>query len=228
MLFLTFEIVPKGFFKYARCLYYSSFLIDLGDYVAEITVHPSAFVSEEAKIGDGTRIWHNAQVREKAVIGTHCNIGKNVYIDFGVAIGDRVKIQNNVSVYHGVEIESDVFVGPSVVFTNDLYPRAFIWDESRVSRTLVKKGASLGANSTILCGIEIGEFAMVGIGSVVTKSVPAHALVHGCPAKIRGFVCECGAKAVESRAESGKITMACGKCDKSFEVDKNVFAEAKK
>jgi len=194
----------------------------------EVTVHPSAFVSEEAKIGNGTRIWHNAQVREKTVIGENCNIGKNVYIDFNVKVGDRVKIQNNVSVYHGVEIESDVFVGPSVVFTNDLYPRAFIWDESKISKTLVKKGASIGANSTIVCGIEIGEFAMVGIGSVVTKSIPAHALVYGSPAKIRGFVCECGRKAAESGRKAEKITMSCSECSKSFEIDNSVFVEVKK
>ncbi|PKP58346.1 MAG: N-acetyltransferase [Candidatus Altiarchaeales archaeon HGW-Altiarchaeales-1] len=159
-----------------------------------IFIHSTAEVSDKAKIGDGTKIWHHAQVREKAEIGKNCNIGKGVYIDFGVKIGSNCKIQNYVSVYHGVIIEDNVFVGPSVTFTNDLYPRAFIRSEEKVSKTLVKRCASIGANSTIICGITIGKFAMIGAGSIVTKDVPDYALCYGNPARINGFVCECGRK----------------------------------
>lgn len=155
--------------------------------------HPTAEVSSQAKVGGNTKVWNQAQIREDAEIGENCIIGKNVYIDEGVHIGSGVKIQNNVNVYHGVTVEDDVFLGPSMTFTNDRTPRAFI-DDWEVSETLVKKGASIGANATIRCGIIIGEYAMVGAGSVVTKDVPAHALVVGNPARQIGWVCECGSK----------------------------------
>ena len=158
-----------------------------------IFIHPTAEVSPGAEIGDGTRIWNQAQVREDSRIGTDCIISKNVYIDIGVRIGSRVKIQNNVNVYHGVTVEDDVFLGPSMTFTNDLFPRAFNadWD---VSETLVKRGASIGAGAVVVCGHTVGEYAMVGAGSVVTKDVPAHALVVGNPARQIGWVCRCGQK----------------------------------
>lgn len=158
-----------------------------------VKIHPTAEVSKDAKIGDGASIWHQAQVRENAKIGKGCNIGKGVYIDFGVEIGDRCKIQNYVSVYHGVTIGNDVFIGPSVTFTNDLLPRAFIWNEEKVGKTVVEDGASIGANATIICGIKIGKYAMIGAGSVVTKDVPAYALVYGNPAKVMGKVSKEGA-----------------------------------
>lgn len=156
-----------------------------------IFIHPTAEVSEQAQIGDGTKIWNLAQVREDSVIGTDCIISKNVYIDTKAVLGNRVKVQNNVNIYHGVEIEDDVFLGPSMTFTNDFYPRAFNADWE-ITRTCVKKGASIGANATIVCGNTIGEYAMVGSGSVVTKDVPAFALVAGNPAKQIGRVCKCG------------------------------------
>lgn len=169
---------------------------------------------ESEEIGEGTKIWHFAHVREKAVIGNNCNIGKGVYIDAGVEIGHNVKIQNFVSVYHGVKIEDDVFIGPSVTFTNDLYPRAFIWSEDKVGHTIVKKGASIGANATIVCGVTIGEYAMVGAGSVTTKDVPPFGLYYGNPAKLAGFVCYCGKK-LEKLIEEGKgeslYECECGK-----------------
>jgi UDP-2-acetamido-3-amino-2,3-dideoxy-glucuronate N-acetyltransferase len=152
-------------------------------------------VSPTAQIGEGTSIWNQAQVRENAVLGERCVISKGVYIDFGVSIGDNVKIQNNVSVYHGVSIESGVFVGPHVCFTNDMFPRAVNADMSLkaaddwvLGETLVRAGAAIGANSTIVCGITIGRWAMIGAGSVVTKDVPDYALVVGNPARIIGYV----------------------------------------
>lgn len=161
--------------------------------MSNVFIHSTAEVSKDAVIGEGTKIWNQAQVREGAHIGEKCIISKNVYVDENVHIGDRVKIQNNVNVYHGVTVEDDVFLGPSMTFTNDMYPRAFNADW-KVSDTLVKKGASIGANATIRCGITIGEYATVGAGSTVTKDVPAYALVAGNPARQIGWVCECGYK----------------------------------
>ena len=162
-----------------------------------VYIHPTAEVSEHAKIGDGTKIWNLAQVREDCSIGENCIVSKNVYIDTKVVIGNRVKIQNNVNVYHGVEIEDDVFLGPSMTFTNDFYPRAFNADW-QITRTHVKKGASIGANVTVVCGNTIGEYAMIGSGSVVTKDVPDYALMAGNPAKQIGWVCRCGHKLDEN------------------------------
>ncbi len=163
----------------------------------DVFIHPTAEVSEEAEIGERTKVWNQAQIRERARIGRDCIISKNVYIDEGVVLGDRVKIQNNVNVYHGVEIEDDVFLGPSMTFTNDRFPRAFSSD-FEVGRTLVKKGASIGANATVRCDIVIGEYAMVGSGSVVTKDVAPYSLVVGNPARQIGWVCKCGKKLSDS------------------------------
>jgi acetyltransferase-like isoleucine patch superfamily enzyme len=168
-----------------------------------VYIHETATVEEGAKIGEGTRIWHQAHVRGGSEIGSGCNIGKNCYIDAGAKIGNRVKIQNNVSVYHGVEIGDDVFVGPSAVFTNDFYPRAFSTNW-KVAETHIEKGASICANATIVCGHRIGEYATVGAGSVVTKDVPAYALVAGNPARQIGWVCKCGHRLDE--------TMTCPAC----------------
>jgi acetyltransferase-like isoleucine patch superfamily enzyme len=177
-------------------------------------VHPTAIVEEGAKIGENTRIWHFAHIRENAEIGKNCNIGKSVYIDKDVKIGNNVKIQNFVSIYKGVEIEDDVFIGPSVTFTNDLYPRAFIWGEDKIVKTKVKRGASIGANSTIICGITIGEYAMIGAGSVVTKDVPPFGLVYGNPARLKGYVCYCGKKLeniLEEKDDEIVFKCSCGK-----------------
>lgn len=167
-------------------------------------IHPTAEVSEKAKIGEGTKIWNLAQVREGAVIGKNCIISKNVYIDTGVVIGNHVKVQNNVNVYHGVTVEDDVFLGPSMTFTNDMYPRAFN-EDWEITETVVKKGASLGANVTVVCGVTISEYAMAGSGSVITKDVPSHALVVGNPARQIGWVCRCGHK-----LDGGQVCPSCG------------------
>jgi UDP-2-acetamido-3-amino-2,3-dideoxy-glucuronate N-acetyltransferase len=164
-------------------------------------IHSTADVSSDAMVGEGTKIWQHCQVREHAQIGTNCILSKGVYIDAGVIIGNNVKIQNGISVYHGVTLEDGVFCGPHCVFTNDKRPRSINPDGSlkggedwQVSETLVKKGASIGAHATIVCGITVGDWAMVGAGAVVTKSIPNYGLVFGNPARLRGFVCSCGEK----------------------------------
>lgn len=156
--------------------------------------HPTAVIDEGAQIGEGTRVWHFTHVMNFAEVGANCTLGQNVFIANGVRIGKNVKIQNNVSVYDGVIIEDDVFVGPSVVFTNVLHPRSFIDRKHEFRETPVRRGATIGANATILCGNEIGEYALVGAGSVVTHAVPAHALVVGNPARQIGWVDEDGEK----------------------------------
>lgn len=148
----------------------------------DVFVHPSAHVSDNAVIGKGTKVWINVQIRENATIGEDCVISKDVYIDHAVRIGSRCKIQNSVSVYNGVEIGDDVFVGPNVAFTNDKVPRAFNMDW-KITPTHIKNGASLGANSTIVCGVVVGEYAMVAAGSVVTRDVEPFSLVVGNPAR---------------------------------------------
>ena len=169
-----------------------------------VFIHATAEVSSQAKIGENTKIWNLAQVREGASIGENCIISKNVYIDTGVRIGNNVKIQNNVNVYNGVTIEDDVFLGPSMTFTNDMFPRA-VNPRWQITETLVKMGASIGANATIICGVTIGECAMVGAGAVVTKDVPPYTLVVGNPARKLGNVCRCGARIIDS-------TRLCEKC----------------
>lgn len=156
-----------------------------------VFVHPTAIVEDGASIGDGTSVWHHVHVRTGADIGQGCTLGKNVFVDHDVHIGDRVKVQNDVSVYAGVTLDDDVFVGPSAVFTNDRFPRAFAreWD---LTPTSVDRGASIGANATIVCGVRIGRFATVGSGAVVTRDVADHALVTGNPAALAGWVCTCG------------------------------------
>ena len=188
-----------------------------------VKIHPTAEVSSKAEIGEGSSIWHYCQVRERTKIGKGCNFGKGVYVDFDVVIGNNVKVQNRVNIYHGVIIEDDVFLGPSMTFTNDMMPRSFV-DDFKVYETLVKKGASIGANATIICGITIGRYAMVGAGAVVTKDVPDHALVVGNPARIMGFVCECGQRAIFKQVtDLKKAVLSCKKCGSTFEIDKTIY-----
>jgi len=181
--------------------------------------HPTAVVESEA-IGEGTKIWHFAHIREGAKIGKNCVIGKSVYIDADVEIGNGVKIQNFVSVYKGVKIEDNVLIGPAVTFTNDLYPRAFSWGADKITSTVVKKGASIGANSTIVCGVRIWEYGMVGAGSVITNDVPPFGLVYGNPGELKGFVCYCGRKLSRIvREDGGRIVYRC-ECGKEVEIKK--------
>jgi UDP-2-acetamido-3-amino-2,3-dideoxy-glucuronate N-acetyltransferase len=180
---------------------------------APFFVHESSYVDEPGSIGEGTKIWHFSHVLPGCEIGKNCNIGQNVVIGPHVRIGDRVKIQNNVSVYEGVELEDEVFCGPSMVFTNVNTPRSGTPRNTSADylKTLVKKGASIGANATIVCGHTIGEYAFVGAGSVVTKDVPAYAIVFGNPARIRGYACECGAK-----LEFAGGAAECTQCSRRF------------
>ncbi len=157
-------------------------------------VHESSYVDEPSVIGKGTKIWHFSHIMKDCVIGENCNIGQNVVISPDVKIGNNVKIQNNVSVYTGVICEDDVFLGPSCVFTNVINPRSFISRKDEYRQTILKKGASIGANATIVCGHNIGRYAFVAAGSVVTKDVPDYALVMGNPARVKYYVCECSCK----------------------------------
>ena len=161
-----------------------------------INQHISAVIDEGAQIGNGTNIWHFSHIMPGAVIGQNCNIGQNVFIDNNVVIGNGVKIQNNVSVYNGVVCEDEVFIGPSVVFTNVINPRSAIERKNEFKKTIVRKGASIGANATIVCGNEIGQYAMIGAGAVVTKNVKPYAVVVGNPAKQIGWVSEFGHRLV--------------------------------
>ena len=160
----------------------------------EYFAHPSAIIDDGCKVGEGTKIWHFSHIMPKAVIGKKCNIGQNVYIDNNVSIGDGVKIQNNVSVYSGVIVEDDAFLGPSMVFTNVNNPRSFIERKHEFKTTMVKRGASIGANATIICGNTIGEYAFVGAGSVVTRDVLPYSLVIGNPARHRAWMSARGQK----------------------------------
>ena len=156
--------------------------------------HPSAIIDENCEIGEGTKIWHFSHIMPGCKIGKRCNIGQNVVVSPQVILGDNVKVQNNVSLYTGVTCEDDVFLGPSMVFTNVINPRSAIARKDEFRKTIVRKGASIGANATVVCGNEIGEYAMIGAGAVITKTVAAYALVYGNPARQKGWVSEYGHK----------------------------------
>ena len=175
-------------------------------------LHESSYVDEGAQIGGGTRIWHFCHVMSRVRIGDDCNIGQNVYVANDVTIGNNVKIQNNVSVYTGVIIEDDVFLGPSMVFTNVMNPRSHVSRRDEYMKTLVQRGASIGANATIVCGVTLGQYSFVGAGTTVTKDVPDYALVYGNPARIQGWMCHCGVKlafGVQGDVEASACT-SCG------------------
>jgi len=174
---------------------------------------PTAIIDESCSIGEGTKIWCFSHVMKGAKIGENCNIGQNVFIGSKAELGNNVKVQNNVSLYDRVKLEDYVFCGPSAVFTNVINPRSHIERKDEFKETLVKKGATIGANATIVCGHQIGEYAFIGAGAVVTKDVPAYALVYGNPARVKGWVCSCGVK-----LEPGAKDTVCKACGKAYLV----------
>ncbi|WP_363318934.1 acyltransferase [Brevundimonas sp.] len=186
------------------------------------TVHPTAIIDEGAQIGDGSRIWHWVHVCGGARIGAGCSLGQGVFVGNDVVIGDRVKIQNNVSVYDAVTIEDEVFCGPSMVFTNVYNPRSAIERKAEYRPTLIRKGATLGANCTIVCGVTVGRSAFVGAGAVVNKDVPDHALMVGVPARLVGWMCECG----EQLKGAGDIV--CDHCHRAYEVSADAVTPSAK
>jgi len=181
--------------------------------MAKPFIHESAYVDDGAKIGEDTRVWHFCHVMPGAVIGERCSLGQNVVVMNGVRIGNNVKIQNNVSVYEGVELSDDVFCGPSMVFTNVINPRSHISRRNEYKRTLVGRGATIGANATVLCGLTLGDYAFVGAGSVITRDVPAYALMVGVPAKRVGWMCQCGERLPE------KSPVSCKSCGTQYRLD---------
>lgn len=185
-------------------------------------VHESSYIDEPCEIGAGTKIWHFSHIMSGCRIGCNCSIGQNVVISPEVVIGGNVKIQNNVSVYTGVICEDDVFIGPSAVFTNVINPRSHINRKNEYRKTVIKKGASIGANATIVCGHDIGSYAFIGAGAVVTKDVPDFALVVGNPARQAGWVCKCGTKLQFS---SGSNYSVCKECSCKYILENNIVRE---
>ena len=183
-------------------------------------VHESAYVDDDVTIGKGTKIWHFCHIQKGAVIGEGCSLGQNVNVSNNVRVGNFSKIQNNVSLYEGVELEEYVFCGPSCVFTNDLTPRAkYPKGAANYKRTLVKTGASIGANATIVCGHTIGAWALIGAGAVVVSDVPNHALMLGVPAKLSGWVCECG--------QILNSSLTCSNCGRKYVISSDTISEVK-
>lgn len=185
-------------------------------------VHETSIVGKNTDIGDNTTIWQFCNIMDDVKIGENCNIGQGVFIESGVRIGNRVKVKNNIALYNGIICEDDVFLGPGCVFTNVINPRSFIEKKNEFKSTIIKKGATIGANATILCGNTINSYALIGAGSVVTKEVPKYALVAGNPAKIKGYVCQCG----EKLKSNSKERYMCRKCGKTYVMHgKEIFIE---
>jgi len=182
------------------------------------TVHDTAVVDSDVSVGVGTNIWHFSHILHHTTIGSGCSLGQNVMVGPHVSVGNNVKIQNNVSVYEGVTLEDDVFCGPSVVFTNVINPRSFVNRKQEFKKTLVKKGASIGANATIVCGVVVGEYAFIGAGAVVTRDVPDYALVVGNPARFLGWVCACGERLGGRKLVLEGFSLVCKSCKQHYRL----------
>lgn len=195
--------------------------------MSEAKVEQTSVIDENSVIGDGTRIWNFVHVRENAEIGRDCVLGDYVYVGRGVKIGNSVKLENRATVYEGVIIEDYVFVGPHVTFTNDLYPRSFS-TEWKIHLTRVKKGASIGAQTVIVCGVTIGEYALIGSGSVVTEDIPPYALAYGNPARIRGFVCRNGTKLETEEKKKDYFLMKCPRCKETSKISLEDYGKMRK
>ncbi len=183
--------------------------------MTDFFVHESSCLDKGTQVGTGTKIWHFSHISAGARIGTNCNIGQNVYIAPGVNIGNNVKVQNNVSVYTGVTIEDDAFLGPSMVFTNVVNPRSHIPRKDEFQPTLVKRGVSIGANATVICGVTLGQYAFIGAGAVITADMPDYALAYGNPARIQGWMCHCGVK-LRFHAGDNDERATCGHCGTQY------------
>ena len=179
-------------------------------------VHESSFIDKPCTIGKGTKIWHFCHIMAHSVIGADCNVGQNVVISPACIIGNNVKIQNNVSVYTGVILEDDVFCGPSAVFTNVVNPRSHVSRRDEYKQTLVKRGASIGANVTVVCGITLGRYCFIGAGAVVTRDVPDYSMVYGNPARLQGWMCSCGVKLSLGTSHDSTETTDCRSCGRSY------------
>lgn len=184
-------------------------------------VHESSYLDEGSKIGTGTKIWHFCHVMGNAEIGKCCNIGQNVFVAGNVIIGNNVKIQNNVSLYTGVVVEDDVFLGPSVVLTNVINPRSHVNRKEEYKTTLIQRGASIGANATIVCGVTLGRYCFIGAGAVITRDVPNYALVYGNPGQIQGWVCQCGTR-LGFQPHNGYEEVLCPLCGDRYNKDGQV------
>ena len=187
------------------------------------TMHESSYVDEGAQVGNGTRIWHFCHVNAGAIIGERCSLGQNVVVMPGTRLGNNVKVQNNVSIYEGVECEDDVFLGPSMVFTNVTNPRSHVSRRHEYRSTLVRRGTTIGANATIVCGYELGEHSFVAAGAVVTREVPAFALVAGVPARRIGWMCQCGERLPLPAELSPDARATCNSCGTHYRADNGVL-----
>ena len=185
---------------------------------SDISIHPSAIVDEGAQIGAGSKVWHWTHVCSGAILGERCSLGQNVYIGNRVTMGNNVRVQNNVSIYDNVTLEDDVFCGPSMVFTNVLNPRAHVSRKHEYRNTLVRKGASIGANATVVCGTTIGRYAFIGAGAVVSRNVPDHALMVGVPARRTGWVCQCGVKLPDLSHGQDSAIVHCPDCHTGYTI----------
>jgi len=194
--------------------------------VSKVTIPHTSVVDKTAVIGEGTRVWNFVHVRENAEIGKECVLADYVYVGRGVKIGNNVKLENRATVYEEVTIEDKVFVGPHVTFTNDLIPRSFNTDW-KILQTLVKEGSSIGAGTVIVCGVTIGEYALIGAGSVVTENIPPHALAYGNPARIRGFVCRCSRKLETTEKKKTYVLMKCQFCREEYKIPMEDYARPK-